>query len=161
MAGFNFSQYATRAVKYAIYLAVVFVLIVAIFSLTSSNGFDYKNLFRPGTGYQLITFFVVISLIYPLFGYAKRKVYLNNGFENDREKIMEIFKNSKYSIASETPDFIVFKHNSPFLRLVRMYEDKITVSKTDNPITLEGLRKDVYRIARAIEWQVRDDRNED
>ena len=97
MAGFNFTQYITRALKYAIYLGVVFVLIVSVFSLTSSGEFDYKNLFRPGTGYQLIIFFVVVSLIYPIFGFAKRKVYLNNGFANDRDKIMEIFTNSKYS----------------------------------------------------------------
>ena len=50
MAGFNFTQYITRALKYAIYLGVVFVLIVSVFSLTSSGEFDYKNLFRPGTG---------------------------------------------------------------------------------------------------------------
>jgi hypothetical protein len=42
-----------------------------------------------------------------------------------------------------------------------MYEDKITVSKIDNPIVIEGLRKDVYRIARTIEWHVRDDRKDD
>lgn len=96
-----------------------------------------------------------------MFGYAKKKVYLNNGFENDREKILEIFKNSKYSVDSETGESIVFKHNSAFLRIVRMYEDKITVSKIDNPIVIEGLRKDVYRIARTIEWHVRDDRKDD
>lgn len=44
---------------------------------------------------------------------------------------------------------------------MRMYEDDITVDFTDNPITLEGQRKDVYRIARAIEWQIRDDRKDD
>ncbi|MEZ7873533.1 MAG: hypothetical protein QMB82_08490 [Bacteroidales bacterium] len=161
MAGFNFKQYITRALKYAIYLGVVFVLIVSVFSLTSSGEFDYKNLFRPGTGYQLIIFFVAVSLFYPIFGFAKRKVYLNNGFANDREKIMEIFTNSKYSVISETADTIQFKHNSPMLRLMRMYEDTITVNISDNPIVIEGLRKDVSRIARTIEWHIRDDRKED
>jgi tryptophan-rich sensory protein len=161
MAGFNLKQYLIRVIKYAIYLGIVFLLIVAIFSLTSSNGFDYKNLFRPGTELQLIVFFVVISLIYPFFGFAKKRVYLNNGFENDREKILDIFTNSKYTVASETREFIVFKHKSPFLRLMRMFEDKITLHISDNPIILEGLRKDIYKLARTIEWHVRDDRKED
>jgi hypothetical protein len=47
------------------------------------------------------------------------------------------------------------------LRLMRMYEDTITVNISDNPIIIEGLRKDVYRIARTIEWHIRDDRKED
>ena len=74
---------------------------------------------------------------------------------------MDIFTNSKYSVISETPDSIKFKHNSPMLRLMRMYEDTITVNISDNPIIIEGLRKDVYRIARTIEWHIRDDRKED
>lgn len=51
---------------------------------------------------------------------------------------MEIFTNSKYSVISETPDSIKFKHNSPMLRLMRMYEDTITVNISDNPIIIEG-----------------------
>lgn len=161
MAGFDFKKYIVRVFKYAIYLSVVFVLIVTVFSLTSSNGFDYKNLFRPGTGYQLIIFFVAVSLIYPFFGFAKKRVWLNNGFENDRAKILEIFSNSKYSVEEETKEHIVFRHNSPMLRLMRMYEDKIILYITDNPIVIEGLRKDVYRLARTIEWHARDDRKDD
>lgn len=160
MSGFNFSQYITRAVKYMIYLAIVFVLIVSAFSLFSSGGFDPQNLLRPGTGYQLIIFFLGVGLVYPFFGFAKRKVYLNEGFSSDREKILTVFTNSKYSVISETVDTITFKHNSPMLRLMRMYEDQITLTISDNPLIIEGLRKDVYRIARAIEWQVRDENKE-
>jgi len=62
MSGFNFQKYFIRVLKYMVYLAIIFVLIVSIFSLTSSNGFNYENLFRPGTGIQMIIFFVAMSL---------------------------------------------------------------------------------------------------
>ncbi|PKP37040.1 MAG: hypothetical protein CVT97_07145 [Bacteroidetes bacterium HGW-Bacteroidetes-14] len=161
MSGFNFKQYITRVVKYMIYLAIVFFIIIGIFALTTQSGFKFENLFRPGTGGQMIVFFVVISLIYPFFGFVKKKVYLNKGFADDREKILEIFVHSRYILIGETSTSLTFRHTSAVVRLMRMYEDDITVDFTDNPITLEGQRKDVYRIARAIEWQIRDDRKDD
>jgi tryptophan-rich sensory protein len=161
MSGFNFQKYFIRVLKYMVYLAIIFVLIVSIFSLTSSNGFNYENLFRPGTGIQMITFFVVISLIYPLFGFIKKRVYLNKPFSEEREKIVEIFTNSRYKIIAENESTIVFRHTSPFIRAMRMFEDDVTVNFSDNPIILEGQRKDVYRIARTIEWFTRDSKKEE
>jgi hypothetical protein len=161
MSGFNFQKYLIRVAKYMVYLAIIFVLIVSIFSLTSSNGFNYENLFRPGTGIQMIIFFVVISLIYPLFGFIKKRVYLNKPFAEEREKIVEIFTNSRYKQVSETETTVTFRHTSPFVRAMRMFEDDVTVNFSDNPIILEGQRKDVYRIARTIEWFTRDSKKEE
>jgi hypothetical protein len=42
---------------------------------------------------------------------------------------------------------------------MRMYEDAIVVNFSENPITLDGQRKDVYRLARSIEYAIR--KNED
>ncbi|MDP3437101.1 MAG: hypothetical protein Q8S04_07640, partial [Bacteroidales bacterium] len=66
---FNFKQYLTRVIKYLIYLAIIFTLVVAIFSLTSSTGFSFSNLFREGTEIQIIVFLLAMSIIYPFFGY--------------------------------------------------------------------------------------------
>lgn len=161
MSGFNFQKYFIRVLKYMVYLAIIFVLIVSIFSLTSSNGFNYENLFRPGTGIQMIIFFVAMSLIYPLFGFVKKRVYLNKPFSEEREKIVEIFTNSRYKQISETETTVTFRHISPFIRAMRMYEDDVTVNFSDNPIILEGQRKDVYRIARTIEWFTRENQKEE
>ena len=161
MSGFNFQKYFIRVLKYMVYLAIIFVLIVSIFSLTSSNGFNYENLFRPGTGIQMIIFFVAMSLIYPLFGFVKKRVYLNKPFSEEREKIVEIFTNSRYKQISETETTITFRHNSPFVRVIPMVEDDVTVNFSDNPIILEGQRKDIYRIARTIEWFTRENSKEE
>ena len=161
MSGFNLQKYLIRVLKYMVYMAIIFTLIISIFSLTSSKGFNYENLFRPGTGIQMLVFFIAISLVYPLFGFIKKRVYLNKSFTEERAKIVEIFTNSRYKIVSEEGTTIVFRHTSPFVRAMRMFEDDVTVNFSDNPIILEGQRKDVYRIARTIEWFTREDHKEE
>jgi hypothetical protein len=159
-SSFDFRKYAGRAIKYLIYLVIVFALVIGIFSLTSNQSFSFYNLFRPGTGIQIVVFLVAMSLIYPLFGYSTKKVYLNKGYEEDKKTIVDIFLKNKYKIDCEGADFIRFRHTSLFIRTMRMFEDTITMDFSDNPIKLEGQRKDVYRIARMIEYAVRNDRND-
>lgn len=159
---FYFKKYFTRVAKYFVYLIIVFTLVIAIFSLTSGQqGFKYTNLFQPGTGWQIALFLVVMSLIYPLFGFAVKKVYLNKSYEQDKEKIKDVFERNRFKLVCEGKEFVQYRHSSPFLRFMRMFEDTITVNFSDNPIKLEGLRKDVYRISRMIEYAVRDDRNDE
>ncbi|PKO98988.1 MAG: hypothetical protein CVU13_07625 [Bacteroidetes bacterium HGW-Bacteroidetes-8] len=157
---FNFQQYLTRVIKYLIYLAIVFTLVVAIFSLTSGTGFSFTNLFREGTEIQIIVFLLAMSIIYPFFGYAKKKVYLNKSYLEDKAKIVDVFDKSRFSVEFEGTTSTTFRHKSVVVRMFRMFEDRIVLDFSDNPISLEGQRKDVYRIARMIEYAVRDDRND-
>jgi len=158
MNDFNFKRYLIRVVKYMVYLAIVFCLIVAIFSLTTNQGIHYENFFRPDTGNQLIIFFIVISVVYPFFGFVKKRVYLNRSFTEDKEMIKEIFINNRYIVVAEEANTITFRHSSTFTRAMRMFEDDIVIDFSDNPIVLDGQRRDVYRLARAIEYAVREDK---
>jgi len=160
-SNFDFKRYLNRAIKYMIYLAIVFTLIIGIFSVTSSKEFSIYNLFRPGTGIQIAIFLVVMSLVYPLFGYVTKKVYLNNNYDQDRTTINDIFLTNRYKIECEGKDFIRFRHKSAFVRTMRMFEDTITLDFSDNPIKLEGQRKDVYRLSRMIEYAIRDTKKEE
>lgn len=155
-SNFDFKRYLNRAIKYMIYLSIVFTLIVGIFSLTSNKEFSIYNLFRPGTGIQLAIFLVVMSIIYPLFGYVTRKVHLNKSFADDKATINDVFLKNRYVVECDGIDFIKYRHKSAFIRTMRMFEDTIVVDITDNPIKLEGPRKDVYRLSRMIEYAVRD-----
>lgn len=161
MSGFNLQKYLIRVLKYMVYLVIVFFLIIAVFSITSNREFSYESLFRPGTGIQMIVFFVVISFVYPLFGFVKKRVYLNHTFSEDRQKIVEVFTNGRYKQIGETETTLTFRHTSKFVRVMRMFEDDVTVDFSDNPITIDGQRKDVYRLARTIEWFIRDDRKDE
>ncbi len=157
---FNLKQYLTRVVKYLIYLVIVFVLVIAIFSLTSKSSFSFSNLFREGTEMQIVIFLLVMSVIYPFFGYARKKVYLNKSFTEDKTKILDAFERSRFEVESESGNTLSFRHKSFVVRMFRMFEDRIILDYSDNPIAIEGQRKEVYRIARMIEYAVRDDRND-
>lgn len=157
---FNLKQYLTRVVKYLIYLVIVFVLVIAIFSLTSKSSFSFSNLFREGTEMQIVIFLLVMSFIYPFFGYARKKVYLNKSYTEDKAKILEVFERSRFEVESEGENTLNFRHKSFVVRMFRMFEDRIILDYSDNPIAIEGQRKEVYRIARMVEYAVRDDRND-
>jgi hypothetical protein len=160
MKGFDFGKYFIRVAKYVVYLAIVFFLIIAIFSITSNpgQGIKYENFFRPDTAPQLIGFFVIMSFIYPFFGFIKKRVYLNKSFTEDKEKIKEIFLNARYIVVSEEATAITFRHSSTFVRAMRMFEDSIIIDFSENPIVLEGQRRDVYRLARSIEYAIREEK---
>lgn len=157
---FNLKQYLTRVVKYLVYLVIVFVLVIAIFSLTSKSSFSFSNLFREGTEMQIVIFLLVMSVIYPFFGYERKKVYLNKSFTEDKTKILDAFERSRFEVESESGNTLSFRHKSFVVRMFRMFEDRIILDYSDNPIAIEGQRKEVYRIARMIEYAVRDDRND-
>jgi len=156
-SGFDVKKYLIRVVKYLVYMAIVFFLIIAIFSLTTpERKISYESLFRAGTGGQLLVFFIVISFVYPLISFIKKRAYLSRSFSEDREKILKVFENSNYIIVAEDAKTITFRHKSQVTRLFRMYEDTVVVDYTDNPIVLVGMRKDVFRLARSIEYATRE-----
>ena len=101
-----------------------------------------------------------MSVIYPFFGYARKKVYLNKSFTEDKTKILDAFERSRFEVESESGNTLSFRHKSFVVRMFRMFEDRIILDYSDNPIAIEGQRKEVYRIARMIEYAVRDDRND-
>lgn len=155
MLTFNLKRYIIRAVKYLIYMITFLFLFVSVFALISKEQWSYSVLFREETKWQMAGFLFFFSLIYPIFGYIKKKVYINGPFENDREKIIQVFLNTNFVLVSSSETELVFHHKSPFIRLMRMYEDAIIVNFSENPITLDGQRKDVYRLARSIEYAIR------
>lgn len=155
-SNFNFKRYLIRAIKQLFTFLVALTLIIAVFSISSGKEFSFYTLFRPGTGTQLAIFLLVMSLVYPLFGYVTRNVHLNKSYEDDKATIKDIFFTNRYVIESEGKESIVFRHKSSFIRTMKLFEDSITVTVSDNPIKLEGPRKDVYRLGRMIEYAVRD-----
>lgn len=155
-SNFDFKRYLIRAIKQLITFLIALTLIIGVFSITSGKEFRFDTLFRPGTGTQLTIFLLVMSLIYPLFGYVTRKVHLNKSFEEDQTTIKDIFFTNRYVIEGEGKGFVIFRHKSSFIRTMKLFEDTITVDVSDNPIKLEGPRKDVYRLGRMIEYAIRD-----
>lgn len=146
-------KYFIRAAKYLIYFAVLFSIIVLIVFYTSSKpeGITVFDLFKEGSGYKILGFFIVFSAIYPLLGFSRKQIYVSNFAEKEKE-IIELLQNGNYIIETQTPTTLTFRLRNKFLRLMRMYEDRITIDFSENPVIIEGFRKDVLRFSRGIEY---------
>lgn len=146
-------KYFIRAAKYLIYFAVLFSIIVLIVFYTSSKpeGITVFDLFKEGSGYKILGFFIVFSAVYPLLGFSRKQIYVSNFAEKEKE-IIELLQNGNYIIETQTPTSLTFRLRNKFLRLMRMYEDRITIDFSENPVIIEGFRKDVLRFSRGIEY---------
>lgn len=139
-----------------LYLAIFFFLIVGIFALTTNKPFNIYSLFRPGTGGQIVLFWIAISAIYPFFGYAYREVKSSSSPEELKSLVEEYLTTLQFKLVSQEGNTLKFIHTSPFIRVMRAFEDTITIEIKEEGLLFEGQRKDVYRIARAIEYALRE-----
>lgn len=155
-------QYLIRSLKYFVFIVICFgIVVVALFYTTvHSPELTVFDLFKEGSGLKIFLFFVGVSAIYPLFGFAKKEIYTNNNFAEHKESIIAILKEYNYYVYSESATSITFRHRKFLIRLLRTFEDKITIDYSGNPVVVEGLRKDVYRFSRFIERAVMQDSQE-
>jgi len=129
---------------------------MGILLLTSKqDSVNLADLFKPGSLPKIAIFFILIAAVYPALGFAKRKLYLNGDIRKYRDIIVTSMENAGYTLYEDTSDHFVFRHKKGFVRLTRMYEDKITFSVLENPVLVEGFRKDVERVIRTIEFRIR------
>lgn len=154
-------KYLIRSVKYFFYFMILCMLFVTIvyYATEHKDGVTLQMLFTEGDSiYKMLAMFAAFAAVYPAVGFQKKQLYISNFKENKRE-IVALFLNANFQIKEETQTTIVFTAKNPVIRLMRMYEDQITIDFSDNPVIIDGLRKDVLRFSRGIEYICR--KNED
>jgi hypothetical protein len=156
-------RYLIRALKYLVYFAIIFFLIVGIvflFSHQKAAGLSFVDLFKEGSLPKIALFFVAVSALYPKLSFYKKEIYLNGDFTKYAGMIDEVMKNLGYKLESNDPGCVTYIKDSAYARLTRMYEDRVTFETADNPIRVEGYRKDLLRILSAINYRVRQESRE-
>ena len=146
-------KYLIRALKYLVYFIVLFFVLVFIIWLISpkgDGGFSLSAMFQPGSLPKIGIFFLLIAAAYPYFGFTKRKVYTGGTFEEHRDEIVNTFLQWGYELESEADGKLSFRMKGKVARLTRMYEDRIVVDTTSDPLILAGYRRDVDRMARNL-----------
>lgn len=151
------TQYLIRFCKHLLYCSLFLLLILLFVFYTSTHGeiSHFWELIHPSNYWQVALFVIVYAAVYPFIGFVHRNVYLNRPFGEDREALIAAILHANFLIVSETETQIVFRSKSILTRIMRLYEDKITLDFSDNPIVLNGMRRDVYRFARNMEYVVR------
>lgn len=153
-------RYLIRALKYLVYFAVMFFIIVGIVYLFSSQkaaGISFVELFKEGSLPKIALFFVAIAAIYPKLSFYKKEIHLNGDFTKYAELFDEVMKSMDYELENREPGLVTYRKKGAYARLTRMYEDRISFDTTGNPVIAEGYRKDLVRILSLIGYRLREE----
>ena len=148
-------RYAIRVLKSIIYIAVFFFLIVSfmyIFSEKAKPDMSIIDLVPKWKG--MLAFFALFGIAYPLVSFVRKEVWLIKPFAEERMNIISVFANLGYELESDEDGVLKFRLKNRFHRFMRLFcEYAMEVDyRSNSPITVSGLRKDAYRIARHIEY---------
>ena len=149
-------RYIIRSLKCLLLVGILFSLVVVIMFYTSEHDANLRpwNLF-DGNWTKVILFFVAYAAVYPLIGYSKREIAFGEGFPERRQEIAGVLRDMNFVpediLLSEANNVLRLHNNSGIIRLLRLWEDTLTLTGQDGMIIVEGQRKDVVRASMRIE----------
>ena len=150
--------YIRRAVKYFIQTCLFLAIILAVLMLSGMVSKDISVAFQHGwtSVWWILALFGAMALVYPFFGYQKRKINVNGDPALVKDGIIEALRRRGYVLASEADGVVKFHLASPVNRAFRMWEDTITLTPVLGGWEAEGLSRDLVRVVSSIEQYFRD-----
>lgn len=151
-------KFLVRSIKYLAYFVLIFLLIVGIvflFSTQKDQGLSFTDMFQEGSLPKLIIFFLIFAVVYPLIGFRKLKIYLNGPFSKYEKLVKTALGNMGYAVEDEGAGCLTFRLKKASQRLSRLYEDRITFTACEDGVMIEGYNKDLVRIKSNVEYLIR------
>ena len=150
-------KYIVRAVKYFIYICVLVTIILSVLVLAHFVSSDINVMFKEGwkSVAKIALVFAGIAAIYPLFGYRKLLAGVLGELGGLRDDVVKCMEERGYRLESEDGETMKFRSRSVLNRIFRVWEDRITITKTLGGFEVEGLSRDVARIVPALEYRFR------
>lgn len=156
-------KYLLRSIKYFLFFSLLFFIFTAIMVLFT-DGTTFENVFRLKGSIlfpsdyamlKILALFLAVAAIYPSLAFVKKEAFIGGTFDENKNKIIGVFDNAGYMLENEDDEVLSFRIKNGFNRFSRLYEDRITITKDENPLILTGYRKDIFRLASAIEYATR------
>ena len=152
-------KYLIRSIKYFIYFSFLCALILTALVLTGLAEGDINSLFRNGSEdiLKISLLFLAISAIYPKVGFIKRSIKTSSNLEAYETAISTWMAEHAYKLESKQDGVLTYRRRSIALRITRMLEDRVTITEIPaeeegmKEIEIEGLRKDIVRVAIGLE----------
>lgn len=146
-------KYIVRAVKYFFYFCFLLALILTVLVLIRAVPADLEQIFVNGydSYWQIALMFAAVSAFYPMFGFMKKDILAPGEPAEHRAAILEYMEARGYALETEGEGVMTFRLRSTFGRIAKMCEDRITLSRYVSGYTVEGLRRDVVRIANGLD----------
>ena len=148
-------RYLIRSVKYFVQLMVILSLIIAILIVAKVVDADISRIFVNGYDslWQIALLMAVFAAIYPRFGYARRQAIVPGSDEETAPLLERVMSAHGYEKENRTDGVLAYRKRSAGDRLLRLLEDRITVTRFVSGYELEGSNKDVVRLINALREQ--------
>ena len=145
-------KYIVRSIKYFFYFAFFATAIILALVFIGLVDGDINAIFENGTAdlWKIATFFALVAAVYPNLAFITRQMPLEEDKETTKEHIKSFMKERRYDLESETAEGMTFRFHGLAGRLSKMNEDRITIKWNEEGYTMEGLRKDVLRLAAGL-----------
>ena len=145
-------RYFIRAVKYFVQLLVILALVIAILIVAKVVDSDISQIFVNGYDslWQIALLMAVFAAIYPKFGYASRQAIVPGSDEETMPVLERVMESYGYKREERTDGVLAFRKAHIPDRVMRLWEDRITVTRFVSGYELEGANKDVVRIVNAL-----------
>ena len=149
--------YIRRALKYFIQTCLLLAIIIGILMLSGMVSKDISVAFTHGwkSVWWILAIFAVMALVYPFFGYQKRKIRVIGDPALARNGIVEALKVRGYVLESDSDGVLKLHLSSPVNRAFRFWEDTITLTPVLDGWEAEGLSRDLVRVVSSIEQYFR------
>lgn len=147
-------DYLRRTLKFVVYLAVIFILVLVVFPLISRGtapSITFQEIMTNQRFQLFLGFLLAYALVYPWVAYVKIRRHLNGSFADNRRFFEQAFETLQYIKTAETPDRIVYRKKSQLARFTQWYEDSIVITPNEHPVIISGMRKTVTRLDRLID----------
>lgn len=152
-------KYTIRAIKYFFYFAIITTAIILALILIGAVEGNIEQIFEGGYSalWKIAIFFAVVAAVYPKVGFIRREIPVTRDWADIREETVGYFRDRRYILESENADTVTFRCKDIASRLSKMYEDRITLRISPEGYEMEGLRKDVMRLAAGWEHRLNPD----
>lgn len=150
-------KYLVRALKQFVYLTVILTLLILVLVKAGFVEADLSVMFVNGydSFWQIGLMIAAFALIYPRIGYSVREARVYGPDEKLVPGLREVMEDRGYRLSDKTGETLRFVKRAPLSRMVKMWEDTITVTRIPSGFSVEGLTKDVVRVVSALEYKFR------
>lgn len=148
-------KYLVRAIKYFFYFAILTSLILFVLVYLDMAEADIEKNFEGGYSafWKIGLFFAAVAAVYPKLAFINRKLYIDPATDIT-PAVISYMRERRYELESQNEATMTFRLKGFGSRLIKMYEDRITITRTIDGYYMEGLRKDVLRYASGIEYML-------
>jgi hypothetical protein len=95
-------------------------------------------------GQLLMAAVVVLSALYPRFGFMTRRVECD--MEEEKDVIIAAFARAGFSLKGESDGRMLFRATNVLDRIVMLFEDEIVVEQYAQWINITGIRRGVAKV---------------